>query len=59
MDNRLLMLILAIVGTVIGWDIVSWCIIDMTFWQFVGVELIISLMHGLYNRAKRDLIQKS
>jgi hypothetical protein len=41
--KRLALLLLAILGTVL---------------QYILIELILSLMHWMYNRAKEDLINK-
>ena len=59
MGQKLLLLILAIVGTVIGWEIVNSYVMEISFGEFFIIELIISCMHGLYNRAKKDLIKQS
>ena len=58
MKNRLLLLIIAIVQTIFGWVVIKEFIIVMSLGQFIIVEILISILHGMYNRAKRDLIKQ-
>lgn len=47
-----LLVILAIFGSLIGYCIVDIFIIPMRFWQYFLIELVITLLHEFYNRAK-------
>jgi hypothetical protein len=59
MKIKLLLLVLAIIGTIMGWMITDSFIISIGLGQFLLIELIITVFHGLYNIAKRDVIKKS
>ncbi len=50
---------LAIAGTLLGWFATNTFIITIGIGQFLLIELIITLMHELYNVAKIDIINKS
>lgn len=50
--RRLKLLSIAIAGTLIGYTIVNSFIIPVSIWQYLGIELTITLLHILYNRAK-------
>jgi hypothetical protein len=56
--KRLALLLLAILGTVLGYFTVNSLIVHVTVLQYILIELILSLMHWMYNRAKEDLINK-
>jgi hypothetical protein len=50
------LLLVAILGTIIGYFITDLFIIEMPFWKFFLIELTITLMHELYNQAKQQVI---
>lgn len=51
-----LLLVIAILGTIIGYAITDLFIIEISFWKFFLIELIITLLHELYNQAKQQVI---
>jgi len=59
MKIKLLLVVLAIMGSVMGWLITDFFIISIGFGQFLLIEIIITVFHGLYNLAKKDIIKKS
>lgn len=58
MKNKLLLLIIAIVQTIFGWVVIKEFIMIMSLGQFIVIEVLISILHGMYNKAKKDLIKQ-
>jgi hypothetical protein len=52
-----ILIIIAILGTAIGYCIVDLFIIPMPFWKFFLIELIITLLHEVYNQMKNNIIE--
>ena len=46
---------LAVLGTAMGYLIVTNFIQEMPFWKYFVIELCITLFHELYNSAKKTL----
>lgn len=46
--------LVAILGTMIGFWIITTFIQSMSFWQYLGVEFVITILHLFYNIAKRE-----
>jgi hypothetical protein len=59
MLNKLLLIIIAIIGTTLGWIITDNFIVAISIGQFLLIELVITIMHELYNQVKSDVIKKS
>jgi hypothetical protein len=53
-----LMLGLAILGTVLSWFIINLFVVTITIGHFVIIEIIISVFHHMYNRAKEQCKQQ-
>lgn len=51
-----LLMIIAIIGSLFGYTVVNMFIIEMPIGKFLLIELIISLLHLLYNHAKSKII---
>lgn len=45
--------IIAIIGSILGYFIINTFIIEISFIKYFGIELVITLMHELYNCARR------
>ena len=50
------LIIIAIIGSLFGYTIINMFVIEISFGKFLIIELIISLLHELYNQAKSKLI---
>jgi len=50
--NSTLLLGLALSGTILGWYIVNLFFVTITLWHFILIEVVISVFHGFYNKAK-------
>lgn len=51
---KLILGLMAILGTLVAWSIISLVIIDINLLQFLVIELVITIMHLVYNKAKKD-----
>lgn len=49
------LLLLGIMGTVLAWLTTSMFLVEVSLGQFVIIEILISLFHSFYNRAKKEL----
>jgi hypothetical protein len=56
MKDKGLLMVLAVIGTAAAWIIVNNLVVPVSIWQFLVIELTITLMHELYNVAKNNLI---
>jgi len=45
---------LALLGTLLSWGFINLFIVDVTLWHFIIIELVISIFHGFYNKAKNQ-----
>lgn len=52
-----ILIITAILGTAIGYGIVDLFIISMPFWKYFLIELLITLLHEVYNQMKHSNIE--
>ena len=59
MKNKSVLVALAILGTTLGWLITDLLILKITLIQFIGIEIVITVFHELYNLAKLDILKKS
>lgn len=51
------LIITAILGTAIGYGIVDLFIISIPFWKYFLIELLITLLHEVYNQMKNSNIE--
>ena len=52
MSNRTKLFMIAIVGSVIAFMVIDLLVINITVVNYIFIELIITVMHSLYNIAK-------
>lgn len=50
--NKLKLLGVAILGSVIGYLVITMFVITLTVLQYIAIEAIISILHLMYNTAK-------
>jgi|APGre2960657373_1045057.scaffolds.fasta_scaffold371176_1 uncharacterized membrane protein len=48
------LLSIAVIGTIIGYTVINLVIVPLSIWQYLGIELVITVLHLLYNYAKRE-----
>lgn len=53
---KIKLLLIAITGTLAGYWIINTFIQPMGFLQYLGIELLITVFHALYNLAKKEAI---
>ena len=54
--RKLMLIIIAIVGSLCAFALVDLFILEMTIAQYIVIETIISGFHWLYNKAKKDVL---
>jgi len=52
-----ILIITAILGTAIGYGVVDLFIVSMPFWKYFLIELLITLLHEVYNQMKNSIIE--
>jgi len=57
--KKLLLFMLAVVGSVIAFTIINTFIFSMSVIEYVIIELIITASHWLYNKAKEQTLTTS
>jgi hypothetical protein len=50
--KKLKLLGIAILGSVIGYTVISLFVLPVTILQYIAIEAIISILHLMYNTAK-------
>jgi hypothetical protein len=53
--TKLKLMVLAVIGSIMGYVIVTNFIQEMPFWKYFVIELCITFFHELYNQAKKTL----
>ena len=56
---KLLLGLLALIGSLSTWALINLAIVKISLFQYIVIELIITLLHLLYNKAKKDFIPES
>lgn len=51
-----ILIVVAIIGTIIGYCIVDLFIIELPFWKYFLIEFVITLLHEMYNQTKQKVI---
>jgi hypothetical protein len=59
MRNKKSLIVTAILGTTLGWLITNLFILEISIYQYIIIEVMISLFHELYNRQKLQILNKS
>jgi hypothetical protein len=56
-NPKLVLIIFAIIGSLAAWAVINIFLIKMNILEYFIIELIITLLHLLYNKAKKDLLK--
>lgn len=59
MKNKLILILIAIIGSVVSWKIIDFAIIEMPIWKYLVIETIIVLNKILYDKEKNRFSNKS
>jgi hypothetical protein len=54
--SKLLLLALAILGSLSAWALINLALIKINLFDYFIIEIIITVLHLLYNKAKKDFI---
>mgnify|MGYP003150305429 CR=1 FL=1 len=57
--SKLLLLALAILGSLSAWALINLALIKINLFDYFIIEIIITVLHLLYNKAKKDFIPQS
>ncbi len=57
-NYKLKILVIALMGTLIGYKVVDLFIISVTFWQYFSIEVVVTLLHMLYEHVKQKEINR-
>jgi uncharacterized membrane protein YfcA len=55
--SKLLMLLLAVLGSICSYILINQFIINLLLSQYIGIEVIVTVFHALYNYSKKSVIQ--
>ena len=55
---RFKLLLVAIFGTLVGYWVINTFIQSMSFWQYIAIEFVITILHMLYNSAKKEAVNE-
>ena len=55
-SKNVILTFLAIIGSIIAFFIVDLFIVTVTIGQYIAIEVIISILHYMYNKAKVQTI---
>lgn len=56
---KLILLAFAIVGSLSAWALINLALVKINLFEYFVIEIIITLLHLLYNKAKKDFIPQS
>jgi hypothetical protein len=55
--KKSMLLLCAVIGSLASYIIIKHFIIDVTTYQYIGIEVVISLAHYLYNKLKESKVE--
>lgn len=56
---KLILLAFAIVGSLSAWALINLALVKINLFEYFVIEIIITVLHLLYNKAKKDFIPQS
>ena len=56
--NKLLLITYAFIGSAAGYYLINYLLFEINIKQYIIIEIIISLFHYLFNRAKKEIFSK-
>jgi UDP-N-acetylmuramyl pentapeptide phosphotransferase/UDP-N-acetylglucosamine-1-phosphate transferase len=56
---KLTLAIIAVIGSLSAWALINLALIKINLFEYFVIEIIITVLHLLYNKAKKDLIPQS
>jgi hypothetical protein len=58
MGDKMKVLLIALMGTLIGYRITDLFIVSLSFWQYFAIEVVVTLFHMLYEHVKQKEINR-
>jgi uncharacterized protein (DUF983 family) len=55
--TSILLTMCAIVGSIIGYYFTVTFIVEIPFWKYMLIELVLSLLHAVYNYTKQQALE--
>mgnify|MGYP003110731832 FL=1 len=56
---KLLLGLLALIGSLSAWALINLALVKINLFEYFVIEIIITVLHMLYNKAKQDFIPQS
>tara|TARA_R100001443_G_scaffold80720_1_gene87709 strand:- start:1772 stop:1963 length:192 start_codon:yes stop_codon:yes gene_type:complete len=56
---KLLLGILALIGSLSAWALINLALVKINLFEYFIIEIIITVLHMLYNKAKQDFIPQA
>jgi|TARA_R110002012_G_scaffold191160_1_gene358829 hypothetical protein len=56
---KLILLAFAIVGSLSAWALINLALVKINLFEYFVIEILITVLHLIYNKAKKDLIPES
>jgi len=58
MNNKIHLTIIALIGSFLCWQIIDIFIVDLSFWKYLLIELLLSISKFFYEKEKKRLDSK-
>ena len=56
---KLLLGLMAVGGSLAGWSLINLAVVKITLFEYIIIELVITILHLMYNKAKKDFLPQS
>jgi hypothetical protein len=56
---KLLLGLLALIGSLSAWALINLALVKINLFEYFVIEIIITVLHMLYNKAKQDFIPQA
>ncbi len=56
---KLILLAFAIVGSLSAWALINLALVKINLFEYFVIEILITVLHLIYNKAKKDFIPES
>ncbi len=53
-NPKLLLGLMALVGSLVGWSLINLAVVKINLFEYIIIELVITILHLMYNKAKKD-----
>ena len=56
---KLLLGLMAVIGSLAGWSLINLAVVKITLFEYIIIELVITILHLMYNKVKKDFLPQS